>query len=112
MLLDVGDLTIELHGGNYQQNVEKKGFNIVTFKDDWCPWCKNFLPVFRKYEKSHPKDMRFYIVDRSANKEFTESQSVTTVPTIILFKDGKEVARTEDDLSDSQFGEWLKSNCE
>lgn len=67
---------------------------LVLFYADWCPYCQEFLPRFRKQRHrlpvspaaanlSHPEDPRW------------ERYDVETIPTLVAYRDGEEIARIE-----------------
>ena len=61
---------------------------VVDFYATWCGPCKMFAPVFE--EVSNEIDINFIKVDVDANSDLAREYGVMSIPTIILFKDGKE----------------------
>eukprot|EP00730_Choanoeca_flexa_P001729 TRINITY_DN10758_c0_g1_i3.p2 TRINITY_DN10758_c0_g1~~TRINITY_DN10758_c0_g1_i3.p2 ORF type:complete len:325 (+),score=109.64 TRINITY_DN10758_c0_g1_i3:44-1018(+) len=72
---------------------ESKGALVVAhFWADWAPQCQQMEAVLAELAKTYPA-VRFAKVEAEAVPELSERFSITAVPTIVLFKLGKEVAR-------------------
>jgi thioredoxin 1 len=68
--------------------LEKKGVVFVDFYADWCGPCKSTEPIVE--EISNEMDaVSFVKVDVDANQELASQYSVFSIPTFIMFKDGK-----------------------
>jgi thioredoxin 1 len=64
---------------------------VVQFSATWCGPCKNLTRTVEAHEKS--LGIPFYKVDLDDDRELASKYNVKSVPTIILFKDGKEINR-------------------
>lgn len=78
------------------ENFEKEiaeGVTLVDFFADWCGPCKMLAPVLEKL--SHELDGKATVakLDIDASQRVASQFQITSVPTLILFKDGKEVNR-------------------
>ncbi len=71
----------------------KDGVVLVDFHADWCGPCKMMTPVLEKVAKEVKGKAIIGKIDiDSAQKVATQFQ-VTSIPTLILYKKGKEVGR-------------------
>lgn len=66
---------------------------VVDFYATWCNPCKMLAPVFEQVS-NEVEGVTFGKVNIDENMELTVKYNVTTVPTIVLLKDGVEVDRT------------------
>ena len=74
---------------DFNKLIENKA--VVDFYATWCGPCKMFGPVFE--EVSNEIDMNFVKIDVDKTPDIAREYGVMTIPTIILFKKGKEVKR-------------------
>ncbi|MBS1986449.1 thioredoxin fold domain-containing protein [Candidatus Dependentiae bacterium] len=68
---------------------------VVKFFATWCPPCKALTPIYKASagELSHKAYFAEIDIDQFAEKDHLDSLGVQSLPTIILFKDGKEAKR-------------------
>lgn len=72
--------------------ISKGGLVIVDFYATWCGPCQMFLPIFEEVS-SEVEEATLVKVDIDQDTDFAGENEVMGVPTIIAFKDGKEVSR-------------------
>ena len=93
------DYIQELDGENFEQTVGS-GMTLVDFFTDWCGPCRMLAPVFEEVAKEMHEKVRFAKLNVENTAAIATKHRVTSVPTLILFKEGKEVHRQEG-LSDA-----------
>lgn len=71
----------------------RKGTVVVDFFATWCGPCKMLSPVYNSLGEEMKEKADFLKVDIDQSMGLSQKFSVTTVPTVIVFKDGKEVDR-------------------
>lgn len=71
-----------------------KGLILVLFYADWCPFCRRFLPLFEDAAKKTSLCCKIAQVNEDDNPLW-EKYSISTVPTVIAFKDGKISGRID-----------------
>lgn len=69
------------------------GYSLVDFYADWCGPCRRLTPILEALAKEMSHQLTFLQLDVSANEKTAATYSVTTIPTLILFKDGKQIDR-------------------
>lgn len=70
---------------------ENKGIVVVDFFATWCGPCKMLAPVFEQAGEEMKNDATFLKVDIDQSLEIAQKFRISTVPTMIIFKDGKPV---------------------
>ena len=84
---------------------------IVDFWAEWCGPCKMFAPTFAQATEQLEPRFRLLKVDTEANQEIAANYRIQSIPTLALFKHGKESARQAGALSLSQFMGWVESKA-
>jgi thioredoxin len=79
--------TVQLGAGNFEQTITDNQIVFVDFWAAWCGPCRQFAPVFEKAATDHP-DMVFGKVDTEAEQALAASARITSIPTLMAFKDG------------------------
>lgn len=64
---------------------------IVDFYSDDCAPCEVLAPIYEKMAEKYGEHIKFVKMLRQANRDFAKSINVSSSPTILFFKDGKEV---------------------
>lgn len=84
-----------------------EGTVVVKFAATWCGPCRLYAPAFARVESKNP-EARFYEVDIDEEPELKETWSVVTVPTTVIFKEGREVARISGAQSTGKLDDLVK----
>ena len=79
---------------------------VVDFYATWCGPCKMFGPIFEEVSKE--KDVNFVKLDVDNFSDIAREYGVMSIPTIIVFRDGKEVKRFTGFMSKEEFLGLLK----
>ena len=75
--------TTELPNETFGPAVQAAG--IVPI--DWCGPCRSFAPVFEAASEKHP-DIVFAKVDTEAEAELSSAHRITSIPTLMVIRDG------------------------
>jgi thioredoxin 1 len=70
----------------------QNGFSLVKFGATWCGPCKAMDPVLAKLEQEYD-NVKIIKIDVDDNPELAKNYKIKAVPTVILFDNGKEIAR-------------------
>lgn len=79
--------TVTLTKDNFAGTVQADGIVLVDFWAGWCAPCRRFAPVFEQASKEHP-DITFGKVDTEAEQELSAAAGITSIPTLMAFRDG------------------------
>jgi len=105
-----GDI-MEVNDKNFQKEViESKGPVLVDFWAQWCPPCKMLAPLIEKLTKEYADKMKICKLDVDESSETASKYNIRAVPTLVIFKDGKEVERQIGALPENKLREWLNSH--
>lgn len=77
---------------NFQQSIAK-GLTLVDFYATWCGPCRMIAPIVEQLAGKVAGKANIAKLDIDQAQQITASLQITSVPTLILFKDGKEVKR-------------------
>lgn len=79
--------TVNLGQEGFEATVSKPGIVLVDFWATWCGPCRMFGPVFEKVAQANP-DITFAKVDTEAEQELAGALRITSIPTLMVFRDG------------------------
>ena len=79
--------TRDLTAADFESTVTAHEIVLVDFWAAWCGPCRQFAPVYEKASAEHP-DIVFGKVDTEAEKALAGAAQITSIPTLMAFKDG------------------------
>ncbi|HEX2667802.1 MAG TPA: thioredoxin TrxC [Gammaproteobacteria bacterium] len=84
---------------------------VVDCWASWCGPCMRFAPVFEEAAAKLEPRVRLAKLDTDANQTVSARLGIRSIPTLVMFKGGKEVARVSGALPLGPFLEWVKQNA-
>ncbi len=79
--------TLEATASTFDSLVDADGITLVDFWASWCGPCRMFAPVFEAASEQHT-DITFAKVDTEAERELAAQASITSIPTLMAFREG------------------------
>lgn len=94
----------------FKHDLRNKGLSIVNFWAPWCGPCQMFAPVLEVYDSKRRDDVRILKVNVDENAEIASFFGVMSLPTTILFKDGKPINKKIGFMSEDALAGWMSAN--
>jgi thioredoxin 1 len=95
---------------NFEKEVlGASGFTLVDFWAEWCGPCRQLSPVLDELAGELQGRVGVAKVNIDENPDTPTKYGVRGIPTLILFKDGAQIATKVGSLPKSQLKEWIES---
>lgn len=78
--------------GNFQEKITQ-GVTLVDFYADWCGPCRMMTPVLEQVATQCKGKAKVGKINIDDAQQIASQYQVTSIPTLILYKEGKEVGR-------------------
>lgn len=79
--------TIDITADQFEQTVTENDIVLVDFWAEWCPPCKQFGPIYEAESETN-SDIVFAKLDTDANQSLSGQLGVSSIPTLMAFREG------------------------
>ena len=100
--------TVNLTSEEFEAAVTKPGITFVDFWAEWCGPCRMFGPIFESASEKYP-EIQFAKVDTDAEQAISAAAQISSIPTLMAFRDGILIYREAGALPAPQFEELIKA---
>jgi len=83
---------------------------VVDFWATWCGPCQQFAPTFKQAASQLEPKARFIKIETEAEQAISAKYSIRSIPTLVMFKNGKEIDRVSGALSAPDFTNWVNQH--
>jgi thioredoxin 2 len=99
---------VDLNVSTFDRFVENAGLPVlVDFWAEWCGPCKMMAPVFKQVAADYAHKLRFAKVETEAHPKISLRAHIKSIPTLVLYRNGEEVARVSGAMDATNLKRWL-----
>ena len=83
---------------NYKEIINSSEVVMVEFFASWCPHCQRMMPIVAQIKELLEGKVNIYQYDIDENASLADQEGAESIPTFIVYKNGKEVWRESGEM--------------
>ncbi|MDH4041886.1 MAG: thioredoxin TrxC [Gammaproteobacteria bacterium] len=100
---------LELTGASFDRHLQRGELPLVVdFWAEWCGPCKMMAPAFAQAAGQLEPRVRLAKVDTEAQQAIAARYNIRSIPTLVLFRGGREIARQAGAMSANAIVQWVE----
>ena len=102
---------LELTDSTFQETIDGASGALVI--DVWAPWCgpcKMVGPALKRIHGQAPERFQLALANLEDAPHTAEALNIKATPTLLIFRDGQEIARRAGAMTETQITAWLDQN--
>jgi len=101
----------ELNDANFSRHISRGDVPVVVdFWAEWCGPCKMMAPAFEAAAAELEPDVRLAKLDTEHARATAAQYRIQSIPTLALFRDGREIARQPGAMGAQDIVRWVRAN--
>jgi thioredoxin 2 len=103
---------LELTQANFDRHISRSGIPVVV--DFWAPWCgpcRTMAPAFARAARELEPQFRLAKVNTEEEQALAARFGIRSIPTLAIFRDGREVARQSGAMDASRLMNWIRQSA-
>lgn len=103
-------MSVRANKDTFESEINEAGKLVIAdFYSDSCVPCKRMSPLLAETEEEDPEGIKLVKLNINFDGETAQKYNVTSVPTLVFFKDGAEKARLTGVVKKAQLSETINS---